>query len=201
MNDDYAAGVEVPIVKDAWMELRFDIDLDANSVDSYYDGEYFSTHQWADLGTSPHQLAIEAVDLYPNGANVGVVYYDNMSLDVPPQILEVDRDSGGLSLVNNTGADFDILGYSITSGAGALDQGGWTPISGRSDAPSNGGDGSVDSDDPWTILTAAGSHTDLSESELAGGNGGVLGASIDLGSAWLKSPTEDLRMELLLRQW
>ena len=151
-----------------------------------------------DLGTSPHQSAIEAVDLYPNDANVGVVYYDNMSLDVPPLFLEVDRDSSGLSLVNNTGVDLDILGYSITSAAGALDQGGWTPISGNYDAPSNGGDGSVDSDDPWTILTAAGSHTDLSESELAGGNGGVLGASIDFGSAWLKSPTEDLRMELLL---
>ena len=180
--------------------LRVDIDLDKNTVDSYYNGTPFSTRASGPTWARGHQLAIQAVDLYPDGDDVGVVYYDNMSLVPPPLFLEVDRDTGGLSLVNDTGAELDILGYSITSGAGALDQGGWSPISGNHDAPSNGGDGSVDSDDPWTILTAAGLHTDLSESELVGGDGGVVGVgdSIDFGGAWLKSPTEDLRMELLL---
>ena len=140
------------------------------------------------------------------GGAIATIELDNIGVfygSVPQFVsLTVDRDTRELSLVNGTDTELNILGYSITSGAGGLDQGGWTSISGNYDAPSNGGDGSVDSDDPWTILTADGSNTDLSESELAGGNGGTLGIGpgnrIDLGSPWIQSPTEDVRMELLL---
>ena len=77
-------------------------------------------------------------------------------------------------------------------------------MSGNYDA-SIGGDGSVDPDDEWTVLSAAGAHTNLSEAELDldGGNGATLGAggSINLsqaGGAWIKNPSEDLTFRVLL---
>ena len=50
------------------------------------------------------------------------------------------------------------------------------------------------------ILSASGSTTNLSESELSGGNGGTLSTSspIDLGNAWLRTPFQDVQGNLLL---
>jgi hypothetical protein len=112
----------------------------------------------------------------------------------------IDRDTHGIRLTNNMGSDIDVVGYSITSGAGALDQSGWTPISGNYDVD---GDKSVDPDDAWVVLTGAGLHTDLSEAELAGDgphDGGTIGngASVELGDVWIQSPFEELTAELLL---
>lgn len=81
LNDDYQAGDEnVVIVRDKWIQLRFDIDLDANTVDSYYDGTKFSTHSW----TTDGKHEIQALDLYPAGDDVSVVFYDNFSLIPEP---------------------------------------------------------------------------------------------------------------------
>ncbi|MCA9186507.1 MAG: discoidin domain-containing protein [Pirellulaceae bacterium] len=111
--------------------------------------------------------------------------------------LTVDRDTGAMVLHNESGKDLDIISYSIQSAAGSLSQAGWTPISGHYDAAGNG---SVDPDDTWTIFSAAGSATDLSEGELAGGDGGRIadGATLNLGSAaWLRSIYEDVTMQIL----
>ncbi|MDC0935826.1 PEP-CTERM sorting domain-containing protein [Pirellulales bacterium] len=117
--------------------------------------------------------------------------------------LTVDRDSGGMTFLADPNSAVTILGYSISSNGGALDQAGWTPISGNYDA-SIGGNGSVDDDDAWTVLSAAGDHTNLSEAELdlAGGDGATLsaGETIDLsqlGGAWIQNPTEDLAITVL----
>ena len=58
----------------------------------------------------------------------------------------------------------------------------------------------IDDNDSWSILTAPGKHTDLSESELEGGDGGTLADQqvISLGSsAWIRNATEDLQFFLL----
>ena len=120
-----------------------------------------------------------------------------------PMTLEIDRQSGAITLANppdNT-QSFQILGYSIRSGIGAMNPADWTPIAGNYDTQSNGGDGSVDPVNPWTRLTHPNSRGDLSEAELAGGQGATIvpGKSIDLGTgAWIQSPTEDAQLEILL---
>ena len=108
----------------------------------------------------------------------------------------LDRDSGQLTLTNNRIFPVDILGYSIRSDNGALDQAQWQTIKGNSDVD---GDGSIDFDDRWTILTAEGSSTDLSEAELDGGDGGVIdiGEMIDFGNVWIKNLDELMRIQLL----
>ncbi len=50
------------------------IDLDTNTVDEYYDGVLFATHDWDDGNSG----TIQCVDLYGNGASS--VYYDDIVL-------------------------------------------------------------------------------------------------------------------------
>lgn len=127
---------------------------------------------------------------------------------VPPATLTVDRRTGAMTLVNNESEALAIQGYSITSAAGSLDQSGWKPISSNYDVSTNGGDGSVDADDAWTILSESSSDTDLSEFQFGdaggagAGDGGQIGVGEDVvlseGGAWVPSPDNmDLAMDLL----
>ena len=70
-------------------------------------------------------------------ANTGSQFlnaYQLRAIDELPPVgpeLTVNRDTDGLVLA--TEIPQDILGYSLTSNAGALDQAGWRPISGNYD--------------------------------------------------------------------
>ena len=115
------------------------------------------------------------------------------SLDVPifdtAMKLIVNRDTGNITLENNTGIPVDIAGLGIQSPVGALNaSGGWSSVSGNYD---NGGSVSPDA---WTIF--AENNNDLSEGTL--GTGTIAqGQTVDLGSAWLRYPTTDVRFEYL----
>jgi hypothetical protein len=129
--------------------------------------------------------------------------FDNVRINGPlgvPGIqvaeFKVNRNTGMVSIINQgTLGNTSILGYTIKSEAGTLDSLGWTSVAAKYD---KSGNGSVDLNNNWTILS--GKNTDLSEMELEGGNGGVLSSStpINLGPAWLKTPFEDLKVDLLL---
>jgi hypothetical protein len=63
------------IVYDQWVELKYVIDLDSNSVDKYYNGAYIVTDTWDD---SAHGT-FAAIDLFANSASS--VYYDDLMID------------------------------------------------------------------------------------------------------------------------
>ena len=111
----------------------------------------------------------------------------------------LNRSSGQLSITNNTASPFGLGGYSVTSANGNLSQTSWLTVANNYDKPSapTPGNGSIDANDAWSVLTEAGVHTDLSEAELAGGNGGAIGAgaTLNLGNVWIKGPTEDVHRE------
>lgn len=123
---------------------------------------------------------------------------------VPELELTIDRSTGAITLTNIGSTPAAIKGYSISSEAGSMNQNGWRSIADNYDASGNQ---SVDSNDNWTELPQAGAGTDLSEFEF-GGNGGTIGvgASVVLsqaaadpnGIAWLKSPFEDVQLEVSL---
>lgn len=78
----------VPLVKDQWVPIRFDIDLTANSVSSYYNNTFLATHAWQSGGLNE----LRALDLYPDEggasgfiAQVGAVYYDSLQLTQVPE--------------------------------------------------------------------------------------------------------------------
>ena len=110
-------------------------------------------------------------------------------------VLEIDRLTGTIDLINTSGSNLSITGYSITSAEGALVQSNWHPITGNYDAS---GDASVDSD-AWSILTFPTSQTDLSEAAISAGNIAD-NRTLRLGDAgtWLGNPVEDLTIDILL---
>jgi len=105
--------------------------------------------------------------------------------------LTVNQETGEIKIVNPSYGNrtMEIKGYSITSEAGALDASAWTSIAGHYDLD---GDGSVDDDARWLVLSAT--NTDLSE-QAQTGDGGSIGvdSEVSLGvGAWIQNPTKDL---------
>lgn len=69
---------DIDIAFDRWVELRFEIDLDADTMDSYYDGTLLSSGQYAIRGDDPE---IANIDLFSTG---GTAYYDDISITPEP---------------------------------------------------------------------------------------------------------------------
>ena len=113
--------------------------------------------------------------------------------------LKLDRNTGEIRLTNTSSdtALGNIVGYSLLSSAGSLDQSGW-------DKQAVGASQLANDNDQWTVLTGAGKSTDLSESVLdttGDGNGGDLAAmsTWSFGNVLRKSPFDnDIAFELLI---
>jgi hypothetical protein len=109
--------------------------------------------------------------------------------EAPLPVLVVDRDTGAISLANQTAGNVQVKGYSITSAAASLDPANWMTID----------TGSFDPDGTWTAESVT--STDITES-VSGGvlDGGTLApaASQGIGTPWLKTPFEDLVFEFTL---
>lgn len=78
-------GATLNLVKDQWVDMRFEINLNANSVSSFYNNTLIGTMPWQTGGINQ----LQALDLYPDEgaatAQVGPVYYDNLSLTAVPE--------------------------------------------------------------------------------------------------------------------
>ncbi|MCG8451507.1 MAG: hypothetical protein MI725_18225 [Pirellulales bacterium] len=113
----------------------------------------------------------------------------NIAAD-PFASLEVDRDTGNLSIKTNQAAlaDLDITGYSITTSEGRVLTGNSEWLSFADSAPAD-----------WQENGTAG-PTELSETFIGGAGSEQLAQSstINLGNAWQVSPFEDLVMTMNL---
>lgn len=78
--DDNHAGNAVAFVREAWAQIRLEIDLDADTVTSFYNDQMVATGTWTSSATS--LTSIGAVDLFGN--NSTPVYYDDISLTPVP---------------------------------------------------------------------------------------------------------------------
>lgn len=121
--EDRDSGDTLPLTRDQWVEIRMDINLDADTVSVYYGGRLLVTKNWQDAAGSGEPLpAIGAVDLYANGASP--VHYDDLSL-VPANLCLGDLDGDGfvngadiaMILGNWGGPDGDLSGDGTTDGA------------------------------------------------------------------------------------
>jgi len=85
--DHEAAEGYIPIVYDAWTEIRVEIDLDANVRTVYYNGTKVGFGVWYGNQDGNHAKSIAALDLWAD-AGGNPVYYDDISLvpgtPVPP---------------------------------------------------------------------------------------------------------------------
>jgi hypothetical protein len=111
--------------------------------------------------------------------------------------LQINRDTGAITLSNTTGADIHFSSLTINSAVGAIEPSALTPITGHYDA---NGNGAIDANDAWMINTAAGNHVQFSEATT--GDAGVLSSSEQIvlspGGGWLRSLSEDFVASLLL---
>lgn len=77
MQEAYGNGTNyLDAMLDQWVEIRCEIDLDANYVETYYGGQLVSSGDWDTNGDG--DVAIANLDLY--APHAGTVYYDDISL-------------------------------------------------------------------------------------------------------------------------
>lgn len=109
----------------------------------------------------------------------------------------VNRDTGAITITNNTNAAVNLTSLTISSTFGAINPAALTPITGNYDSTGNG---SVDNNNAWHVTTAAGNNVTFNE--VTNGDAGTLavGQQIVLspGGGWLKSPTQDLALSLVV---
>ncbi|MCK4303645.1 MAG: hypothetical protein KAY24_05345 [Candidatus Eisenbacteria sp.] len=72
-----------PIINDQWVEVRVEINLDADTQDIYYNGILLDSLPWAGEGGVTE---IAALDLYSNGGSS--IYWDDCSLSAAPTPVE-----------------------------------------------------------------------------------------------------------------
>jgi subtilisin-like proprotein convertase family protein len=77
-NDGGVSGGSAALVKGQWVEIRLEIDLDADTGAFYYNGSQLYSGTWSGQVSGGGATTIAAVDLFANSASV--VYYDDMSL-------------------------------------------------------------------------------------------------------------------------
>jgi len=85
-------GTSVPIKWGEWVQLKFVIDLDNNTVHEYYDGTLLSAHSWDDTGHG----TLQCIDLFAN--NASSIYYDDITVVPEPATLSL-LCLGGLALI------------------------------------------------------------------------------------------------------
>lgn len=73
VTDDLRGG-SLPLVYNRWVEYCFEIDLDNNTMDTYYDGQLLSSGAYALGATDPVEFA--NLDLYSNG---GTCNFDDVN--------------------------------------------------------------------------------------------------------------------------
>jgi uncharacterized repeat protein (TIGR01451 family) len=98
LNDGGVSGGSLPLIRGQWVELRLEIDLDADLQSFYYNNQLLYTGTWSGQVSGGGAINIGAVDLFAN--NASVVYYDDMSLmpgSVIPDICEAPSDVPWLS--------------------------------------------------------------------------------------------------------
>ena len=109
----------------------------------------------------------------------------------------INRDTGAITMTNNTSAPINLTSLTINSPFGAINPASLTPITGNYDSTGNG---SVDNNNAWHITSAAGNNATFNE--VTNGDPGTLaiGQQIVLSPSggWLKSPTQDVSLSLLV---
>jgi hypothetical protein len=74
-------GEILPLITDEWVEMRVEIDLEADWFECYYGGDLLQEKEWTATPNNDFQgiLNIGAIDLFANGATT--VYHDDLTID------------------------------------------------------------------------------------------------------------------------
>lgn len=84
VNGTTRVGAPLPVVYDRWVEIRCEIDLDADTIDTYYDGQLLSSGLYTISGGP---AVISNIDLFSAG---GTCYWDDISFTLVEPFNEFD---------------------------------------------------------------------------------------------------------------
>ena len=77
--ESYPEAVQLPLIQGEWVELRIEIDLDADIQTCYYDDQMLYQKSWVEGVSGGGVPSIACIDLFGNAATA--VYYDDLSID------------------------------------------------------------------------------------------------------------------------
>ena len=101
-NDGVSGGNIPALITNQWVEIRVEIDLDANTQTFYYNNQQLFTGSWTNELSGGGVANIGAVNLFANSASV--VYYDDMSLAGAAGACDSPGDISWLSLSPSAGS-------------------------------------------------------------------------------------------------
>jgi hypothetical protein len=78
---DPDTGAQLSMHTDQWVEIRVEIDLDADLQTVYYGGDQLVQKSWTDGVSGDGAVNIACIDLYSAGA--ADIYYDDLSIEEP----------------------------------------------------------------------------------------------------------------------
>jgi uncharacterized membrane protein/subtilisin family serine protease len=102
VNDGISGG-SLPLIRNQWVEIRVEIDLDSNTQAFYYNNQLLYAGTWTNEVSGGGALNIGVINLFANSATA--VYYDDISLSSSTEAAPCD-----------TPADVPWLGVNPTSG-------------------------------------------------------------------------------------
>lgn len=216
------ADVDSGIPYDAdgqWHMYTINHDASSSTTSMYRDGTFVTSASSTLVDTSNQVQvgnpsfwnqnfsgSLDEFSIYDNvlsEAQIGGLFFNNDPND-PVEFnpdLTVNRDTGDIILTNDSNFDIDVLGYTIRSAVGGLNPSAFSTIAGRFDAPP-AGDGSIDSNDTWDVITDTAEMFSVEFSEGAPGTDGgtiEIGKVVNFGAgSWVPSPAEDVAIDLLL---
>lgn len=94
-NDGGVSGGSLALVKGQWVELRLELDLDADTGAFYYNNQLLYTGTWSGQVSGGGAVNLAAVDLFAN--NASVIYYDDLSLVMAQTVCDAPSDIPWLS--------------------------------------------------------------------------------------------------------
>jgi subtilisin-like proprotein convertase family protein len=100
-NDGGVSGGSMPYITDQWVQIRFEIDLDANTQGVYYNNTLLFSGTWTEEISGGGAAAFGAIDLFAN--NASVIYYDDMHALVPEVSCDAPEDIPWLSVSPTSG--------------------------------------------------------------------------------------------------
>lgn len=117
-------GSMLPMLKDQWVQLRAEIDLDADSYEIYYNDQLLTTGVWTEhvSGTfgDPGVTQLAAINFFDESATE--VFFDDISIESvssPPPTCVADLNGDGATNVLDFGIFADQFGTPVPPGTGA----------------------------------------------------------------------------------
>lgn len=215
--NNYGIDAKVP---DAIYDSRFAVDAEAHTLIAEIDttGVDHTYKIWVDnfnksvpsgsgviVGGGPIDAAWGTLRLGSNDQNTDI--YDDLTIATASDdvglvsvdaTLTINRATGATSLSSGTPLT-GLIGYTLKSAAGTFAPAAWTTVTANYDAPTGGGNGSVDSNDDWSVLSSTTKNLAEFTFDTTPGDGGILGTTpVNLGQIWSRSPIEDIVGTLIL---